>query len=333
MGRQHETSTGFSVSSTRPHRIVALLLAACWAFASGCMHHIPLDHLTEDLRRKDIETISMYDGFTLVSPYDPLRTAEIGAMIQEELSLVADLFEIDPTDPVFVELRPVEVKGVEVRHVSDNHFQVVGDAQPPSHSGIAGAAGSLRNSGRAAMIIYVAGDKSVESPSGKQVPMAFKFDYRSTIRHELAHVCHELMGLEIEHTWLSEGIAVTVETMEVEDGRLQHTSFNRELFLCSRIHRYHQIQELLDWSENLEEIMAKREDVFTEGRPLAMSLIRYLLSRNPEESFPAGIRRIVSMSREELLSHEKGWHTWLEGISQRFPFTARLRHVIGDDAR
>ncbi len=286
--------------------------------AVGCTVRIPLDSLAEDLRGNDVRTMSMYEGFTLVSPYDPIRTAQIGRVVSEELGAITSLFGITVDEPIFVELRPVPMDDVEVEAMPGGHYQLVGDVRPPTHHGVAGAAGSLQSTGRSAVIIYVAEDRDVQTTDGRVVPIRLDFCYRDTIRHELAHIAHHLLGIETDETWLSEGIAVTVEAMEMHSGRLRHVELPKELLFAMQVHRKHSLNDLLRWRENIAEIVADESRVFREGRPLAMSLVRFVIETRPDLTFPEAIRYLASLQRSEIASLDARWHAWLDSLDGRW---------------
>jgi len=287
--------------------LLTLLLA-------GCRSTLTLDRLTRDLRAGEINTLSLTPRVSLVSPFDLARTAEFESLIEGEIELVSELFEVALDEPVLFVLKPVEVEGFEVTEV-EGRLLVKAPPEQPSLHGVGGAAGT-GEAGVPAVVIFVAADGTLTTKAGGDVPVVFRFSYDRTIRHELAHVCFRKRGLTGDW-WFREGVAMEVETM-IEDRRsLRPVPISDHLPAAAVAAPGVPLGTILDHEEDVTGMLAGRTPVAAAPRLLAWSFVRYLLDEESTRAFPSALETIAAFDRAELLSREKGWRAWLGAVAGR----------------
>ena len=287
--------------------LLTLLLA-------GCRSTLTLDRLTRDLRAGEINTLSLTPRVSLVSPFDLTRTAEFESLIEGEIELVSDLFEVVLDGPVLFVLKPVEVEGFEVTE-AEGRLIVKSPPEQPSLHGVGGAAGA-GEAGMPAVVIFVAADGTLTRKDGGAVPVVFRFSYDRTIRHELAHVCFRKRGLTGDW-WFREGVAMEVETMVEVRRSLRPLPDADYLPAAAAVAPGVALSAILDHEEDVAGMLEGQTPVATAPRLLAWSFVRYLLDEESARGFPAALETIAAFDRAELLSREKGWRAWLGAVAGR----------------
>ncbi|MEM7517847.1 MAG: hypothetical protein AAF368_13105, partial [Planctomycetota bacterium] len=137
-----------------------------------------------------------------------------------------------------------------------------------------------------------------------------------TLQHELAHLVASRLGLEGK-TWFDEGLAIELEYADRHEERLFRVPEPETLQMARRVHDTVGLAEVLHWAESGSAVLKGEEEAFWEGRPLAHSLMRFLLVRQGADfgergGFLEALLDIHRLNESEILALEGEWHAWLE---------------------
>jgi hypothetical protein len=207
--------------------------------------------------------------------------------------------------PVLVQLRPNE--GLAVDSQSLGNGVVVSRVRDEPEGGLLGHASEN------ALVIEVAPPALLrfdDEHVATQVPAAS--NYRDTIRHELAHVASNLMGLP-RSDWLREGLAHAVEWIPVEDGRLDLDPVPDVLRRAAAyVRRRGEIAPLLDWKQSIPPV-----DADNVMRATAFTLVTFLIERERPASVREALERIAALEPDRIRGLEGEWSAWLEGLASQ----------------
>jgi hypothetical protein len=288
-------------------------VGACLALLCACSgpSYEEFDRLA---RTTAARTIVYERDFSLYSPFDLDQTRSWLELVEQELTEVAALLEADPAEqreregPLIVLLQAIEGLGVQVSVVEQDRIRISLPEQHPLH-GIEGHA----NQRRATVLVQPTSE--VVFPDGRTLRGTTAASaYRSTLRHELAHVVADSAGLA-GGAWLDEGIATLVEhvhaspekgALEVEPERLR---YSRQVARQGPA-----LADLLRTVEDGAAIAAGRTPADRSWRPRLLAFFSFLLEREVARggdlrSALDGARRA---GRRELERLEPEWRTWLE---------------------
>jgi hypothetical protein len=276
--------------------------------APACTSTLSAAELSRMLREQDVRTIALEATCTVVSPYSAQRTVPFVKLVEENLAAVSALFDVVLPGPVMVFLEAEEMEETEVEVDSHGREVHISGLRPPHRHGVLGAFGGNELS----ILVIVPRDREVVLDDGRTMTGVFLFDHEGTVRHEVAHLCARLAGLE-GPTWFDEGLALEVESWRHEHGRRVPRA--GDPIAIARDLPRRSVATLLDWEEDGADLLAGRADVFLEGRPLAHALMRFLLERVEGGDLVERLRAVLVLSRAELLRLEPAWHRWLDGGS------------------
>ena len=283
--------------------LTALTLASCRTFT--------LTEYADAARKGGVRCLAVEPDMTISSPFDPGYTHKLLTQLRDNLEPIEELLEVEVPPTLTVRFEAVEMPDLELTELPDGSFDVKGFEVPTLH-GFRGYSVWSENSQR--VTIFVAPESKVTKSNGGVASAIIQFDTDSLMRHELAHVCARLAGLH-GSTWFSEGIAEEFEARELDPyGDLIVTQLPRAMKLARDQHDDYTIDDLLDWEENFTLDNVDEAEPFRMGRPLALSLIRFLLERTRGESFRAKLEAIEAMEPDELRALEPQWKAWLEAL-------------------
>jgi hypothetical protein len=279
------------------------------ALLAGCASSLELADLDRLERSIDARTVALEADYTLWSPFALEQTRTWVDMVDEELAASRALFGTRHEGRLLLALVPVEGLGPQVE-VGAGQVAVAPQRAHPLH-GLAGAAGG------AEVVVYVTPDRVLQGPSGPLVAHRAAGDYRGTLRHELAHVHADVVGLE-GPKWLSEGVADLVESYVLEEGRLVDRGPEASSLLRAGALRGEQlgVARLLDWREDGIRIAAGEEQVDEASRILCGLFMRFLVDRQPPGSLVERLAGVQALSRAELEELEPAWRGWLQEAIQ-----------------
>jgi len=200
--------------------LLLVLLAACATKApqGGSEFELPLGEMAV--------TQLQTGRFDLTSPYDAAATAEFARVVGEELERVEALLGPAGGAPFRVHLVPLDAA-----HTDSRDPDMA--ALFPARGGRPGAASESGD-----LFIYVA------APGGGPSAFVQAEMRRDTIRHELTHVVAHRAGLS-RAAWFDEGLAMEIESMTVDGGRLRERPFPAALFIARNAAWSGTIAELL----------------------------------------------------------------------------------------
>jgi hypothetical protein len=286
------------------------LLAACTA---------PFHSVDGALRASDVRTVAVEDDFTLYTPYDVKRSAELAKMVRINLRAVAGQLEMTFDEIVQIHAQPLEIQGFKMG-LDGSQVHVTGNLRPPTLHDVAGFTAIESTGDLPVVVFFVAKDREAIREDGSAFTETFGFSYDSIVRHELAHQCSIRQGIDGE-VWFNEGLALEMENATPDGDGLVPIPWPPSLAQAAKVHRETSLARVLDWREDGAAIAAGREEPFRDGRPLAHAYVRFLLEREGGERSPAAFRQILGMSREQHLALEDDWHRWLDANSHAVPGT------------
>jgi len=154
-------------------------------------------------------------------------------------------------------------------------------------------------------VLYVTPDRVLEVAGRPVAAHRGAGDYRSTLRHELAHVHAHAAGLEGPR-WFSEGLADLVQSYALEDGRLIDRGPDEVCLALARGFPAEVcgVERLLDWREDGARIAAGEEQVDPISRTLCGLFVRFLLEGEPPGPLPPRLASIQGRPRSELVALE-----------------------------
>jgi hypothetical protein len=280
------------------------------ALCSSCVSRLDLSDLDRLERSLDARTVALEDDYTLWSPFAATRTADWIAMLNEELAAARGLFGVQPEQRLLIGLVPID--GLDMR-VSEQEGKVNMEVprEHPLH-GVAGMAGDGR------ILLYVTPDLKLVSGGAQVIALREPDDYRSTLRHELAHVMALDCGL-VGPPWFYEGLADLVQSYALEEGRLvDRGPRDEDLLLAATIPADQWgAARLLDWREDGARIAAGDEAVDKASRALCGLFVRFLVERAPGATIVERLLSVKELIRAQLLSLDPQWRAWLsEAISR-----------------
>lgn len=293
-------------------RRISMALAFGLLCGAGCTLAVPLGEFESALRSDEVQTVIFEPGFTLYSPYGPKRSDALARDVRVNLAAVEAAFGVSFDEPIRVIAVPLELKGFETEH-RDGTFTVRGALNSPTHRGIGGFTARPSDSDRPTMVIFVAKDRERTLPDGRVITETFRFNVEPIIRHEAAHLFAARALLD-GVTWFSEGMALEIENMTLEDGALRPKPLPLTLQVARKNHRRWSLASVVDWEEQGARISEGEEEPFWMGRPLAHALMRFLLERHQKAPLPEQFRAVRAMSRQEILALEPEWRRWLDAL-------------------
>jgi len=296
------------VPGRNPPRSSLPAALACWLVPAlaGCAVRVPLERGARDLHAEGIRTLALEDAFTLVSPYDARRTAEVAGELRRSLVAVCAALEVELDGAVYVRMIPLDVEGFDLV-LEEDSLTVSGPLELPTRHGLVGwAAGD----GPPRFEFFVPRDRVHEREDGTSFTEQFHFDFTDTIRHELTHLAARRAGLG-GATWFDEGLACQLAATTLADGELEPLPLPPALAFARQVHERFELSTLLDWEEHVDRVASGEEQAFLEGRALAQAFLRFLLERTPGPTLRARLDRIHELDRGTLLALEDDWHAWL----------------------
>lgn len=278
----------------RPWCILAFL-----CLLPGCKLRLSMPEFDRINRSLEVRSVIFEEDFSLYSTLPLEETAPYVGVVREELDLVKALFEVQIEEPVVGMLRGIENVTPNIERTAD-HF---------SASWLAGTATER------AFSIFVADEVEIRGPDGESVVFQFgERNYRTVIRHELAHVCEYLTGVRGK-LWLSEGVAEEVESMVLKDGRLTSRPLPENLRDAARLDRQAwRLSSLFHMRQDTKKVASGLERVDLRNRAIAHALVRFFIARHRHLSFRRLIHEIDAMGEGEILALEGAFKDWLEEI-------------------
>jgi hypothetical protein len=283
---------------------LAVLLAALTACASdGPPGAADLEQRLRDDAVTDLRT----DRFELTSPFDAAGTAEFARVVGRELGLVEGLLGDPGGDPIRVHLVAVDPDSADT-----------GDAQLcslfPSRNGLSGAA-----LGGSFVFVYV-------TAPGAGPPAMVQAELRhEVIRHELVHVVAHRAGLA-GPTWFDEGLALEIDAMDADDGRLRERDFPAALVAARKTAARGTVAALLAWTHADDLTRAERAVRYDQSQ----ALLRFLVARTPGGTFADRVRRVHALGGEAIVALEPEWLRWLQSLDA---LAAIRAEAVRPDAR
>lgn len=283
-------------------RLKGLVLAASLAALGACTREYTLREFDAIARTAPVRTIVLEQRFSLYSPYDLLGTREYVPLITAQQAEVFALFGVAAETPLPILLQTNEGLGAD--------FTLEGDRMSINSISMQPHGGVLGRAGEDAVVIEVAPAQTMRREDGTEIKGYLGASmYTSTIRHELAHIAANLLGIG-GGSWLREGIAHAVEWLPAEGERLRADSPPEQLKVLARLPREQRsIAALLDWEQRLPPT-----DDDGVARLLAFSFAAFLLERETGP-FREGALRIAALDEEHLLALEDAWSEWLDAIA------------------
>lgn len=295
-----------------PRRPVTVLAALALA-GTACRAPSAVD-ASRSLRAASVRTVAIEPTCTVFSPYDAVRTQGYVERVVATLGLVGDVFEAELPGPLYVVLELEEASKLR----ADGDASVAGT---PAPHGVLGAYGRLDGESPS-VLLFVPRDGELVLEDGRTVAVRYDRDPGTTLRHEIAHVFADQLGLDGD-TWFDEGLALELESMQPVRGQLVPVALPETIEVARRLPRV-PMTSLLDWSERGARVLSGAEEAFVEGRPLAHALVRFLLLREEQGSLVERLRAVKELGRDELLAVEEAWHAWLDApTGRRVPWDRR----------
>ena len=281
----------------------ALALTGCCSFSAR--------ELANSLREDDIRCLATEDDMTVASPYDVENTASLVRDVRAYLGAIEALLEVEMPSNLHVEFPPVDMPDIQIQEREDGSWDLE-NFRIPSHHGIRGYSTSTKEN--PLVTVFVARPGTATLLDGTKQTAVLSIGNDALLRHELGHACARQADLD-GPVWFDEAIAEEFEYRELdEDGSLVPIPLPSSLRMARDGHDAYTIDDVLDWEEDARAVAAGEEEPFYLGRPLAHSLLRFLLVRTPGDSLRAQLERIEAMDREELRALGPEWKAWLDAL-------------------
>ncbi len=261
-------------------------------------------------RTAKARTILYESEFSLYSPFDVVETRDWLTLVDTELPAVALLLEVDLAEqreregPVIVYLEPIQ--GIRPKITQAGDTITVNLRGPHPLHGIEGMAVD--------QVARVFVEPTVVSMASEGQPFRSVWNatgYRTTLRHELAHVLASSAGI-VGDAWLNEGLATLVEYAQVEGAVLGiDPAMLRVGRQCAR--SANSLSELLLETEDIEGIFAGRVAARGEWRPQLLAFFTFLLERETARggTLRSTIDGAQRAGRTKWLRLEPEWRAWL----------------------
>ena len=289
--------------------VAALLLLGV---ASACQS-VSIREVADGLRNQKVRTLVAEENFTLLSPYGPWRTQNLVEDVRLNILALETELEAEMPDGLLVSFVAVDSPAFEMSENADGTLDVSGFERPMDRGFLGYSTATPPTA-----VIFVAPETTMRMLDGRDVQVSMDLGQNLTLRHELVHVLAGAAGLGGRAEWFDEGLAMELEFRDLEGGELVPT---KDLPLSLRVardqHESHTLAELLAWEENVDRAQSGEERVFKLGRPLAHSLMRFLLERTTGESLRERFEAIDRLSPESILALESEWRAWLEELPAR----------------
>ena len=278
-------------SGLRPLAFAAM--ACLLLVTTACTRVVPREELDGLNRSLDVKTVIFEDDYSIYSPYTSGRTRYYQRVIEEEFRALDLLIDAEVEEPILIQLRPVE---------QTTTYSGPGNARLHPPRTVIGYA-TLRE-----VVIYVMPEHAPTGEPRRALPDAS--EYRSIIRHELAHIFVHRLKLPAD-SWIQEGIAEAVETFDLIDGKLDpNTPFRISPRRLARWGPF-SLESVLSWQENGFRVEKGMEEPNVRARKLAMTFVLYLMEQHADLPFTERLEKIGTLPREELLTMEDAWQQWL----------------------
>ena len=270
---------------------------------SSCTTHYSLRVLDDVARTSGARTIVLQEKLSIYSPEETFYAQDYVTLIEKQRQEVLGLFGVDNESPIIVQLRQNEGMGmdatIEGNTIRFNRLRMSPDG---------GILGSARKD---VIVVEVAPRTVLKLADGSPfVGVLGASMYKDTIRHELAHVATNLLGVR-GGDWLREGIAHAVEWIPIEDGRFVLDPVPESLRGAAGFPRGPGVlDELLAWTQSFPP--ADRDPSV---RLLAHTLVVYLIEREGAPSLRDGLLRVAAYPPARIRAVEADWMTWLDGLA------------------
>jgi hypothetical protein len=284
--------------------VSALTLASCHTVSAGEFAGLA--------RRAKIRCLVVERDLAVISPFNAGKTDLLVTEVRRNLMSLEELFEVDVPPSLLVIF---EMIGLSEALQREDHSSVwdLNRSRHPSRHGVTAYAVSSPEA--STVTVYVAPEFTLNMKGGKEIP--FKFDpavVRATIRHELAHVCAKHAGLDGPR-WFDEGLAEELESWELtETGTFIAGPLPSSLRLARDGHAPFTIDTVLDWEEDAGQVLSGQEAPFLLGRPLAHSLMRFLLEKASGETLRQKLKEILALDRNKIRALGGEWKIWMESL-------------------
>jgi hypothetical protein len=283
---------------------VRALWAVGWALCASCVSRLDLADLDRTERSLEARTVALERDYTLWSPFTLAQTREWVALVDEELAASRALLCPSSSQRPLLVLVPVEGLAPQ--------FEDAGDSlrlTPPTGHPLHGVEGRSIDD---QILVYVTPDRVLQEDSRPVVSHRAAGNYRSTLRHELAHVHAFAAGLD-GADWFSEGLADLVASYELVQGILvdRGPRVRDVLAVRSVPSESWSAARLLDWREEFERVVSGAEPVDKVSRSLCGLFMRFLVERAPGVTLVERLRLVEVLTRAELQSLDSQWRAWL----------------------
>lgn len=282
-----------------------IFIISCLSLVTCRSNVDQLTDIDKILRQTDFRTIAVTDTLTVRSPYGPGTTDDILKMLTQELKGVCKLLGVSIKNPLLVSLDHADSQ-------STGNTIVISEIMNPTREGVRGTA----RTGGSFIQIYVPRPHPL-------ITMYSLKSLRDVARHELGHIAYFRSGF-FGKTWLIEGFAEYVRTMEMDDKwNLAPPPFPpAELYLAGLKINDHSMLSVLNWPSKLKD-KEKNRALYH----LSHSLFRFLLLPYKDKPLLDAVKRITELSREELLAQENKWKSWVLGLD----FLAQIKEGVAAD--
>lgn len=289
--------------------ISASALAPLVAALASC-GSLSLSEFDVTARTAEARTVVYEPEFSLYSPFDVFETRDWLKLVDVELPAVARALELDLVEqrrragPVIVYLKPIP--GMRPKIVQEGDTITLNPIGSHPLHGVEGMA--LDQVAR----VFV--EPAVVSKNGEGNPVRAVWGasgYRTTLRHELAHVLAHAAGIEGD-AWFNEGVATLLEYAQVEGSVLAIDPASLRVGRqCAR--SANSLSEVLLETEDVEGIFSGRVAARGEWRPQLLAFFTFLLERETARggTLRSTIDGAQRTSRARLLELEPEFRAWL----------------------
>lgn len=292
--------------------MIRAIMALGIALLPSCATSISLEELDRLERSLAAQTVVFNDDYALWSPYTLEDTQEWVQQTEEELAASRLLFGATTAGRLQILLSPIA--GLGERFAEESAKIRVTPPHPHPLHGVAGQAYGRQ------IIVYVTPDRTFTVDGQSRRVHRSAGDFRSTLRHELAHVHANAVGLT-GGTWFTEGVADLVQSLVLEDGKLVDRGPDKATldFAGTLPREQWGVVRLLDWREYSDRIRSGDEAVDQASRTLCGLFVRFLIECQSQSSLVDNLRAVQRVERAELSGLDTQWRSWLAEAITKLP--------------
>lgn len=282
-----------------PTLFLRALGATLVGLLASCATRLTQREFDDLARTLESRTVVFERALTLYSPYDPRTTHGYLDVIEAERASLFALFEVESAEPILVWLQPSADMGLDAT-LEGGQLRLRGISSSPADGILGHALGET-------IVVRVAPEQILAASDGRTLRTTpDPTTHRSTIRHELAHVATNLLGVS-RRCWLTEGLAHAVQWIPIEDGRFQLDPMPESLQQAASLAPdARTFDEMLAWEQGFPPT-----DLDRRMRLLALSFVVFAVDRQQAPSLRERVLSVAALDDAGVRSLQAGWAAWL----------------------